>query len=455
VALKATARTLRSPVYVFGNSFASIVAVSELVKHDRRFLWIQDGLNVDGIWRGLKYKNRTLDLGMINFEFDVRHPESLADLDTYSQYRLNDCARFSDYVFEYVTQYCDTKLLPKILVYENQATHHDHLISNDFSHLKRFKDLSVRNIEDPFEKHPSEKYTLVGKELLLDISYDEYVNKFYGSEIANKLFLPWAYKLIGENVKNANTLRHRAAWLPLPYPETIFEAVSGDLKEDYSYSFHYPAGETFSELVNSVFDGLCKDESIEKVQAKDLSDQEIRKILNSDSKIFWGSKLESFLRMNEQFSKHELSEHRSLIDLNLYEVELEPDFSDYVFLNNDLNDSSWYRLTILPNVVLEGGLQIAIVESRELRYQLHDASHFSNLGVKIVNHIKSLHSVPVFLSLDGAQHRKYESWHQLIVDEFPNINFGGGASFAYSATFSDQVVQGIQFARRECKDDVK
>lgn len=446
------ARTLDSQIYVFGNSLASIVAASELAKEKKDFLWIQDGLNVEGIWRGFNHKNRILDLGMINFEFDVRHPDSFADLETYSQYEINDCARFSDCVLKYVKQYSDVKVLPKILIYENNSTYHDHLLSNDFSHLERFKDLAISESEAPFGMHPSRKYSSTGKELLLDIPYGEYVKKYFGLEIAENLFLPWAHKLIGDNIENANTFRHRAAWLPLPYPETIFESLSGDLVNDYAYSFHYPTECTFSEFVNRIFEGLNKDHSIKKFQVSNLSAQELKTILNSDSKIFWGSKLEAFLRINDHYPRHEITEFRNLVNIDIYEVQPGTGFSGYVFLNNDVTDTTWYRLTVLPNVVLEGGLQIAIVESRDLKHQLHDSDYFSNLGIKIKTHVKSLHRVPVFLTLNGEQHRNYESWHKLLIDDFASINFGGGASFAYSATFSDQVIQGIRFVRKECKD---
>lgn len=445
-------RAPMSQIYVFGNSFASIVAVSELAKGKKEFLWIQDGLNVDGIWRGINHKNRILDLGMINFEFDVRHPNSSADLDTYSQYEINDCARFSDSVLNYVRRYSDVKVLPKILIYENNAIHHDHLLSNDFSHLDRFRDLAFDGTENPIGMHPSRKYTSNGKELLLDISYGEYVKKYFGLEIADKLFLPWAHKLIGDNVENTNTFRHRAAWLPLPYPETIFEAISGNLTDDYAYSFHYPIKDTFSEFVNQIFEGLNGDQGIEILQSSDLSDQELKTILNSDSKVFWGSKLEVFLRIFDQYPKHEIREFRNLINVDLYEVQSGNDFSSYVFLNNDSTDTAWYRLTVLPNVELEDGLQIAIVESRGPKNPSLDSDHFSHLRIKIKTHIKSVQGVPVFLTLNGEQYRNYESWHKLLVDNFPSINFGGGASFAYSTTFSDQVIQGIRFARKECED---
>ena len=450
--VKVTSQSIAYPVYVFGNSFASIVAVSELKKAKKEFLWVQDGYSVDGVWRGLNYHNRILDLGMINFELDVRHPESSAELGTYSQYQINDCARFSDYVLEFISQYTDVKELPKIMIYENSEIYHDHLISNDFSHLGRFQNLHIGEIENAFESHPSKKYTAIGKEKLLDISYEEYVKKYFGEETAHSLFLLWASKLVGENITNTNTYRHRAAWLPLPYPETIFEALSGIVKKNYSYSFHYPTEVTFSEFVNLIFAEVNENQDVNKIQSSDLSDQVLKQILDSRAKIFWGSKLEAFFKVKEQYPRYDLKEFRNQIDIDLYEVKLETGFAGYVFLNNDSADNSWYRLTVLPNVVTENGLHIVAIESRDSKNDLLNSEIFANLGIRLEKRIKSFRGIPVFLTLTGEQYRKYEFWHKLLSDHFPNLSFGGGASFAYSATFSDQVVQGINFVRKECKD---
>ena len=95
--------------FVFGNSLASIVAVSKLRKAEIDFLWVQDGPKVEGIWRGIEYKNRILDLGMINFEIDVHHPNPSSNLSTYTQYSVNDCAKFIHFVLEFISEYIEIK----------------------------------------------------------------------------------------------------------------------------------------------------------------------------------------------------------------------------------------------------------------------------------------------------------------------------------------------------------
>ena len=120
-----------------------------------------------------------------------------------------------------------------------------------------------------------------------------------------------------------------------------------------------------------------------------------------------------------------------------------------MILNNDLVDDNWYRLTILPNVVLENNRRIAIIEYRKTDIDFLASQHFLGLGIKIDSFVKSLKGVPVFLTLDGQQYGEYESWHNSLTKNHPNIEFGGSSSFAYSATFSDQVILGIAFARKD------
>lgn len=431
--------------YIFGNSIASVVAVAKLRKAGKLFLWVQEGFDIEGVWKGINHKNRILDVGMINFETDVRHPESSLDLKTYSQYAINDCARFSNYVLDFISDFTSIKQLPKIKIFENKKLHPDHLISNDFSQLNRYGLIPPKNTITPEEDHPSQKYTAEGKQLLLSSSYDSYVKKCYGEDIAKQLFLNWAKKLVGEKVSATNTYRHRAIWSPLPYPETIEVALAGMLEKDLTYTFHYPTNETFSECINRVFFSLNNDQDIHKMDLKEIEDEDLKNILNSNSNIFWGGKIKTFMSIVGNNNFYDINKFRNLINIDIFEAELTEISDNYVILNNDEIDDNWYRLTVLPNVVVEKNRQILIVESRKTEIDFFTSQYFLDLGIKIDSHVKSLKGVPVFLTLNGRQYQEYETWHNSLINKYTNIDFGGGSSFAYSATFSDQVVQGMKF----------
>jgi hypothetical protein len=158
--------------------------------------------------------------------------------------------------------------------------------------------------------------------------------------------------------------------------------------------------------------------------------------------------METFLNTINRNDIFPLTGYRNLIDIDIYEGKLPDSFENYVILNNDIEDDDWYRITVVPNVNLENGCRIIVVESRNSKVGSHQTKNFENIGIVITDHIKGLSGIPVFLTLDGDQYQDYEDWHSSLVSTFPSIDFGGGSSFAYSATFSDQVIQGHKFARK-------
>lgn len=438
--------------FVFGNSIASIAAISQLKKLGKTFLWIQDGLEVDGIWRGIKYRDRILDLGMINFEIDVRHPMNNDDLSTYSQYQINDCARFSNHVLNFILEFTSIKELPDILIFEKDELYPDHLISNNFQNLARFAPLGLKDIDIPPEFHPINKYRNSGKEALLDISYSTYVKKYFGDELADKLFLNWANKLLKDNVNECNAFRHRAAWLPLPYRETIHNAINMKLETDLTYKFHYPSYSTFSEFTNYAYSIMELDPDVQRVQLADLGDNKVKQILESNYKTFFGGKMEKLLKIVDFKNIFPIHEYRNNISIKIYEIEILENFNRYVILNNDLDDNSWYRLTLIPNVKFDNNHHILAIESKDSQTEFEEDQYFMSLGIKIIRLVKCFENIPVFLSLSGKQYRSYEKWHSSVVSQFKNVTFGGGSAFAFAASFSDQIVQGYKFARKELEN---
>ena len=92
--------------------------------------------------------------------------------------------------------------------------------------------------------------------------------------------------------------------------------------------------------------------------------------------------------------------------------------------------------------------QIAVIESRASKVDFMATQHFQLLGIRIKSHVKSLRGIPVFLTLDGGRYTQYEELHKYLTFKYENIDFGGASSFAYSATFSDQIIQGLKFSEK-------
>ena len=433
---------------VVGNSVASLASIVQLKKSGKDLIWIQDGNQVDGVWRGFRFEGRTVDLGMINLEFDVRHPNNSHELMDYDQYSINDCARFINLVIEFFEELTPIKTLSKIKIFENDELYADHLISNDFSDLKRFGGMRV----DPFsplrQLHPSLKYLKQNQKLFLDISYQEYILRVYGSELGGKLFLNWAEKLIGNRICEMNALRHRAAWLPLPYPETIYGAITSKESPDLSYKFHYPKELTISEVVNGLFDRLNQDNGIEKVQLNKLGISEFKSMVETASNVLWAARIDRFLESVKYEEMYSINNFRNSVHIKLFEVEVKEEEGLYAVLNNDPMNSTWYRFTLIPNVRLLSNNRILAVEYTGQHFDFNHAQSFMGLGLRIIKIIKAFESIPAFLVLDSSNYEKYLLWHQKLTKKFPSVDLAGNSSFGYASSLSDQIIQGLKFARK-------
>jgi hypothetical protein len=433
---------------IIGNSVASLVGVLELRRLGRDVVWIQDGTALDGIWRGFQYEGRTIDLGMINLELDLKHPNVSENLMTYDPYAINDCARFIHSISEFLKTITPIKELPKIQVFEHGKFFSDHLISNDFSDLVRYKEFAVKPKNPPESLHPRFKYSKEGQKTFAGLGYGDYVSIVYGDTLGKLLFLNWGRNLIGERVMFTNTLRHRAAWLPLPYPETIRTAASGKDHGYLSSKFHYPEHSTLSEMLCGLFDQLNNDESISKFQMKSMSRSMIEAFLRSKSLTLWGSKMETFLELIGYDVRFPVSRHRKTVNIDLYEVQVPEENNLYSVLNNDPTVLAWYRITLIPNVTLSNGNQVLVVESSEKFPEFDPIDFFKPFGLNIVKKIKSFEKIPAFLTLDYVDYESYKDWHMKITETFPTIELAGGSAFGYSATLNDQIVQGLKFVKQ-------
>jgi hypothetical protein len=434
---------------IVGNSIASLVSISELKRTQKKIIWIQDGMEVQGIWRGFQYEGRIVDLGMINLELDLRHPDQSQDILTYDQYSINHCAKFVNEISNFVESLTQIKELPDIFIFENGNYYQDHLISNNFSDLKRFQRLTTRfeNISDGF--HPKLKYDHGYQKNFIQTSYGDYVSRVYGRELSELLFLNWGRKLIGERINEINTLRHRAAWMPLPYPETIYDAIMNEQTLSKSYKFHYPKHVTFSEMVRDLFNNLNNDVSITKIPIQSLDQSSFEDLFNSRNQVLWASKLEKFLELVRYDEEYKVSNFRSLISIAIFEVEFVDSLEKYVVLNNDSVENAWYRFTLVPNIILKNNRRIMVIESAGDHVEIDHELFFHQTSIKLKKKIKSFQSIPALLTLNGSKYENYREWHSNLVSSFPNVELVGNSAFAYSSTFNDQVVQGLKFASKD------
>ncbi len=431
---------------VVGNSLASL-ALIEQIDSKKEILWLQDGDKPSGIWGGFKYKNRILDIAMINLEFDLFKKYSQKPSGSYNQFKINDCGRFIDKIEKFIVEKISVKQLPEIKIYSDEGIIQDFLLSNNLDNLKNHLESSrapIKLLDEEIRLHPKYKYdeSLVNDFLTLTLDY--YVSIAYGASIRATIYERWGKRLVGESYYKIPALRHRSIWLPLYYPETVNEVIK--LGDNLSPTkFYYPMNGTVSEFINSFFIEHTNNEVIEKTDLV-LYENEIRKVIErGDEPVVWGSSMARFFEIMK-INKNPLSVgERGLIDITYYECEMtELVGFNYVLLNLSSFDNSWYRLTIMPNICIDDTKKVISIERRSESSEHHYDTLLFKLGFTSVTKIKSLNALPAFIIMTETENMKLLESYNKIISQYPNVKFVGNSAYTYASTFNDQIVQSLE-----------
>jgi hypothetical protein len=431
---------------VVGNSLASLTLIEQLEPKEE-ILWLQDGDKPSGIWGGFKYKNRILDIAMINFEFDLFKNYLQNSTEPYNQFKVNDCGRFIDKIEKYIMEKIAVEQLPEIKIYSDEGVIKDFLLSNNLYDLKSHLATSrkpIKLLDEEIILHPKYKYDENLTNDFLALTLDDYVGIAYGSSIKNSIYERWGNRLVGESYYKIPALRHRSIWLPLYYPETINRAIQ--LGENLSPTrFYYPTVGTVSEFINSLFIKLMKSKLIEKTDLV-LYESEIRKVIEkSDETVVWGSSMTRFFEIMK-INKNPLSVgERGLIDITYYECEMSKLISfNYVLLNLSSFDNSWYRLTIMPNISIENTKKVISIERRSDFSESNYDTLLIKLGFTNVTKIKTLNGLPAFIIMEEKENKELADSYDKIVNEYPNVKFVGNSAYSFASTFNDHIVQSLE-----------
>jgi hypothetical protein len=431
---------------VVGNSLASLTLIDQLEAKEG-ILWLQDGDKPSGIWSGFKYKNRILDMAMINFEFDLFMNDIQKPIQSYNQFKINDCGRFIDRIKKYILEKISVEQLPEIKIYSDEGIIQDFLFSNNLSDLKTHlvsSRVPIKIIGEEIKLHPKYKYDESLTNDFLKMTLDDYVSIFYGASIRNSIYERWGKRLVGDSYYKIPTLRHRTIWLPLYYPETINRVIKlGDYLSPTR--FYYPKNGTVSEFINSLFIENTKSEGVEKADLI-LYESEIRKVIEKgDAPIVWGSTMTRFFEIMK-IKKNPLNFlERGLIDITYYECEISELVSfNYVLLNLSSFDSSWYRLTIMPNISIEDTKKVISIERRSEFSEINYDVLLFKLGFISVAKIKTLKEIPAFIIINEKENKELMESYDKIINQYPNVKFVGNSAYSFASTFNDQIVQSLE-----------
>ncbi|WP_409332462.1 hypothetical protein [Trujillonella humicola] len=211
---------------VVGNNLAALVAAAELGTAGRDVVLVTDGRPPGGHFRGLRIAGTDFDIGMVTLErFPAGGTAGEPDLAGYDPDRRYDWTRFAGAVDRWQLAHADLRraATPEVLVEGRRWP--DHLMSDRLDVLAELGTPPPAVLPRAEPVHAAHKTTGPAYETL---TYAAAAEANHGRALQERLVIPFAAKVLGPGLDDLLARYHRAAWLPLYWPETVTAACAGE-----------------------------------------------------------------------------------------------------------------------------------------------------------------------------------------------------------------------------------
>ncbi len=245
---------MAGPVMVAGSNLAAMVAAESIADAGTEVTLVNPAPHWGAHFAGIELDGRRFDPGMVLFEFSAFNNEPHPDVLGYDAEKRNDCGRFAALVARYVGTRVLTVEVPQPAMWLGGRVLPDMVISNRIEALAlldgptrdRIRDeLAAICADGPGRLHASRK-TLEPRFAAADLATVSIAN--HGRTLHEALFEPLCRKILGVSCAEILATFHRAAWLPLFYPETLLSQFGPAPQRLPQTRFHYPAEGTASAL---------------------------------------------------------------------------------------------------------------------------------------------------------------------------------------------------------------
>ena len=224
---------------LLGNNLATLVAAQALACRGQRATVLSEGRPLGGHFAGLQLAEHDFDLGMVFLERPA-HPAPSRDATDYQPGRRNDCARFSGLVADFIEGFAATRRVttPQVLI--DGRRHADYLIAN------RLDAFLGCTLPGPVQAAAAGRTHALHAAHKIDgadydtLSYADAGAHNHGAALHAHYFERFGHKMADLPGSALLARFHRAAWLPLYYPETLLQAVAGHTAALPEYPFWLP-----------------------------------------------------------------------------------------------------------------------------------------------------------------------------------------------------------------------
>ena len=210
-------------VLLVGNNMAMLVAAGELARRGRRVRLFTDGKPLGAHFAGMQIQGSGFDIGMVmleralpvNPDDDVRHYRS--DL-------RNDWTRFGHLAWCWLEQRGPLQRVPTPECRVGGRIGPDYLIANRLDLLPGLQLSGPDAVAFDEAQHPRHKAEPGPYDSL---NYAQAAQSCHGTAFHAAAIEPFVRKLLGVGSDAFLARFHRAAWVPLFYPETVRAALAG------------------------------------------------------------------------------------------------------------------------------------------------------------------------------------------------------------------------------------
>jgi hypothetical protein len=224
---------MTEPPLIAGNNLAALVAAAELARRGRPPTLLTDGRQLGGHFAGLQVDGHAYDLGMVLLE-KLASTERDARLTTYRSDVRHDWTRFGDLAANWLDEQLPLRRAPTPQCLVDSRRWPDYLIAN---RLEAFvnADMAVPDLLDRNDpRHAAQKNLGFAYDA---ISYAEAGRLNHGQAMHEHYVEPFVRKLLNASSADLLARYHRAAWVPLFYPQTLTAAVRNENPDLPEYPF--------------------------------------------------------------------------------------------------------------------------------------------------------------------------------------------------------------------------
>ncbi|MCA0144464.1 hypothetical protein [Blastococcus sp. LR1] len=228
-----------------GNNLAVLVAAAELGEAGRDVVLVTDGRPAGGHFRGRTVSGTTFDVGMVVLE---RSPGSgpAPDPAGYRPERRYDWTRFGTLVDDWLDAHAGLRCSPTPEALVEGRRRPDHLLADRLDVLAELDVPPPAPLSRNDPAHAAAKTTGAAYDTL---TYAEAARLNHGPQLHGRLVEPFADKVLGPLAGELLARYHRAAWLPLYWPETLAAACAGEAAGLPEHRFWTTEGGAVAEVV--------------------------------------------------------------------------------------------------------------------------------------------------------------------------------------------------------------